>query len=637
MSKKLATIFTDVPLDIKEGGIKRGVPNYAALEKIYRELEMNQFLRMMINEEEARRGEVPPLSRSDILSPEPKGSVPPPVPSEGVPSVPSASTPPPAPSEDVNMGTEQKGVQQSFSTAPKAEDKGSISTSVPSEDVSPPARSDEISLANNPPLAPAASAPAPTLPDGNGVIGHNIKAMMVSGEIPFDAKIDFDTELAMYLLNPAASDYVPPIDGVTKEFCEGLRKELEEENLLDVFERVELPLIPILAKFETYGIKTDREILASESSKLKKKIDSLAEEICADAGEAFNVNSPKQLAEILYGKLGLPVLKKTKTGPSTKADVLEKLAEKNPIVKKILEHRQLAKLYGTYAEGLIKQIGADGRIYAKWEQTRTATGRLSSKDPNMQNLPIREERGREIRKAFLPGDGKIFVSADYSQIELRVLAHMSGDENLLEDFRTGADIHVRTAARILGIGESDVTQQLRSRAKAVNFGIIYGMSAFGLSEGVGITPAEAESFIKDYFDIYQGVRTFMDSQVLQAKTTGVVRTILGRKRNVPEIYSKNYMLRKLGERLAQNSPIQGSAADIIKLAMIAVRARLKKESLDERALEILQLHDEIVIETDADIKEEVKAILKEEMESAIELKVPLIVSLAEGRSLYELK
>ncbi|MDR2162510.1 MAG: DNA polymerase I, partial [Clostridiales Family XIII bacterium] len=338
----------------------------------------------------------------------------------------------------------------------------------------------------------------------------------------------------------------------------------------------------------------------------------------------------------LFEKLGLPGAKKTKTGYATGADVLEKLSDKSPVIRKVLDYRTLTKLRSTYIDGLIPLVAGDGRIHAHFQQTVAATGRISCTEPNLQNIPIRQDFGRQIRKAFIPGgDEYTLVGADYSQIELRILAHLSGDPSLVEDFRTGADIHRRTAARVFGVSEKDVTPQQRNGAKAVNFGVIYGMSSFGLSEGLGITRMEAESYIHEYFARHSAVKAYLDDSVESARRTGYAVTVLGRRRAIPELAARAYNVRQLGERLAMNTPIQGSAADIIKLAMIAVHDALRSRGL--RSSLILQVHDELIIRTCKKEIMEVVSILKEKMESAFELDVPLVAEVSEGASWYELK
>ena len=358
-------------------------------------------------------------------------------------------------------------------------------------------------------------------------------------------------------------------------------------------------------------------------------------EIYEMAGESFNINSPKQLGVILFEKLLLPGSKKTKSGYSTAASVLDKLAPDYPIVSKVLEYRQLTKLKSTYADGLVNYIEEDGRIHSKFNQTITATGRISSTEPNLQNIPVRVELGRLIRKVFVPEDGYIFVDADYSQIELRVLAHCSGDANLIEAYREEKDIHRITASQVFHIPFEEVTPLQRRNAKAVNFGIVYGISSFGLSEDLSIGRKEAAKYIEDYFKTYPGIKTFLDDTVAHAKEMGYVVTLFGRRRPVPELSSSNFMQRSFGERVAMNAPIQGTAADIMKIAMIGVNRRLKEQNLKSRL--VLQVHDELLIEAYRPELPEVEKILREEMEQAASLDVPLEIDMHTGENWYEAK
>ena len=366
---------------------------------------------------------------------------------------------------------------------------------------------------------------------------------------------------------------------------------------------------------------------------LVEKINVLEKEIYEEAGEEFNINSPKQLGVILFEKLGMPNGKKTKSGYSTAADILDKLAPDYPIVKKILEYRQLTKLNSTYAVGLVPYISGDGRIHGTFNQTITATGRISSTDPNLQNIPIRMEMGKAIRKVFIPKDGCVFIDADYSQIELRILAHMSGDEKLIEAYNSSADIHRATAAEVFNTPIDEVTPLQRSNAKAVNFGIIYGMSSFGLSQDLSITPKEAKAYIEKYFASYPDIKSFIDGLVASAKEKGYSLTMFNRRREIPELSSSNFMQRSFGERVAMNAPIQGTAADIIKLAMIRVSRALKEKGLKSRL--ILQIHDELLVETAVDEIDIVKDILTKGMKEAASLKVPLEIDIKQGDNWLE--
>ena len=414
-----------------------------------------------------------------------------------------------------------------------------------------------------------------------------------------------------------------------------LKTHLENENMWKLYQEVELPLSFLLYRMEREGIRVEREELKVYGDQLIGRIQELEEEIYALAGEKFNILSPKQLGVILFEKLHLPFGKKTKTGYSTSASVLEKLQDDEPIARLVLEYRQLTKLKSTYADGLANYISEDGRIHGKFNQTITATGRISSTEPNLQNIPVRMDLGRKIRKVFVPKEDCVFVDADYSQIELRVLAHMSGDENLIEAYKQAEDIHRMTASQVFHTPLEEVTSQQRSNAKAVNFGIIYGISSFGLSQGLSITRKEAEVYIKQYFAAYPKIKAFLDGLVEEGKEKGSVYTLFHRKRPIPELASSNFMQRSFGERVAMNSPIQGTAADIIKIAMIKVDRRIRKEGLKSRI--VLQIHDELLIETWKDEVDQVRRILQEEMSSAANLHVPLEIDVNVGMNWYESK
>lgn len=412
-------------------------------------------------------------------------------------------------------------------------------------------------------------------------------------------------------------------------------QELKDTRMYELYREVELPLSLVLADMEYQGIETDRAVLAELSFDFDRKISELQSEIYTEAGEIFNINSPKQLGEILFEKLKLPSGKKTKTGYSTAVEVLDKLKETYPVVQRILDYRHYSKLKTTYADALPEYIKEDGRIHGTFHQTVTSTGRLSSVEPNLQNIPSREEDGRLLRKAFVASEGFVFLDADYSQIELRILAHMSQDERLISAYSQGEDIHKMTAAAVFKLPLDEVTDRHRSNAKAVNFGIIYGISAFGLSNDIDISMKEAKAFIENYFETFPNIKAFLDALVEKAKTKGYAETLFGRRRYVPELKSSNFMSRAFGERIAMNAPIQGTAADIIKKAMIRVHNRLKKEGLKSRL--ILQVHDELLVETAVDEEDKVKRILKEEMMGAMELSVPLLVDINRGKSWYEAK
>ena len=468
----------------------------------------------------------------------------------------------------------------------------------------------------------------------------------------------FDVSVAAYLLNPLKNNYTwedvarehlglmidEKIDQDMKACYESyvnyasvevLRQKLRDTKMDTLFRDIEMPLVFTLFDMEQNGIRVEADALKQYGDQLAGKIAELEKEIYEEAGETFNINSPKQLGVVLFENMKLPGGRKTKTGYSTAADVLEKLAPEHPVVAKILEYRQYTKLKATYAAGLANYIQDDGRIHGKFNQTITATGRISSTEPNLQNIPVRMELGRLIRKVFIPEEGYRFVDADYSQIELRVLAHCSGDEHLIQAYKEQSDIHRITASQVFHIPFDEVTPQQRRNAKAVNFGIVYGISSFGLSQDLSITRKEAAKYIDDYFATYPGIKTFLDHAVTHAKEEGYVVTLFGRRRPVPELSSSNFMQRSFGERVAMNSPIQGAAADIIKIAMIRVNQRLKDQKMKSRL--VLQVHDELLIEAYEPELDEVQNILKEEMEHAAELKVPLEIDMHTGDNWYEAK
>ena len=468
----------------------------------------------------------------------------------------------------------------------------------------------------------------------------------------------FDVTVAAYLLNPLKNNYTyedvareqldliieDKLDACAKACYEAytayaasgiLWKRLTECLMDRLFTDIEMPLVFTLYDMEINGVKVEAEALKFYGDQLGAKIVELEKDIYEEAGESFNINSPKQLGVVLFENMKIPGGKKTKTGYSTAADVLEKLAPDYPIIAKILEYRQYTKLKSTYADGLANYILEDGRIHSKFNQTITATGRLSSTEPNLQNIPIRVELGRLIRKVFIPEDGYVFVDADYSQIELRVLAHCSGDSHLIDAYKEKKDIHRITASQVFHIPFDEVTDQQRRNAKAVNFGIVYGISSFGLSQDLSITRKEAAKYIEDYFTTYPGIKIFLDDTVKHAKEMGYVVTLFGRRRPVPELSSSNYMQRSFGERVAMNAPIQGTAADIIKIAMIGVGRRLKEQKMKSRL--VLQVHDELLVEAYKPELDQVKKILKEEMEQAASLDVPLEIDMHTGDNWYEAK
>ncbi len=464
----------------------------------------------------------------------------------------------------------------------------------------------------------------------------------------------FDVVLAAYLINPSASNYdidrlcaeygVKSFEGESAaacsaaampELCTVLLKKIEENAQLSLIHDIEIPLAKVLAQMEADGFKVDKEGLSSFGDNLKDELNKMEGEIYVLAGEEFNINSPKQLGEVLFVKLGLPAKKKTAKGYSTDAAVLEELKDAHPIVSLILSYRQLAKLKSTYCDGLLPKIDSDGRLRSSFNQTETRTGRLSSTEPNLQNIPVRTPLGRELRRFFVPEEGCVLVDADYSQIELRVLAHISGDTAMREAFLSGEDIHTITAAQVMGLPVDMVTKEMRSAAKAVNFGIVYGISAFSLAKDIHTSRKQAEMYINSYLKTYSGVKEYMEKTIAKAKEDGFVTTVLGRKRLLPELSASNFNTRSFGERVARNMPIQGAAADIIKIAMIKVSDALKKENMKSRL--ILQVHDELIVEAPENEAEKAAEILRREMENAFKMSVPLIADVQIGKSWYECK
>ena len=511
----------------------------------------------------------------------------------------------------------------------------------------------------------------------NGLFAHGIRKMTHGAKELCRALLSegiapggfvFDTEVAAYLLAPAdgsydleklgltyfnhqfpkAADYLadgafgPLADlgvsaGAFLSHCAlvaalepVLTGRLKELGMWELYQTVELPLCPVLAEMEQEGFLIDRKALAEFGEMLSGRIQTAQKNIFDLAGEEFNINSTQQLGRILFDQLGLPPVKKTKTGYSTNADVLDKLRGSHPIIQEILDYRQLTKLKSTYVDGLGKVIGPDGRIHTCFQNTVTATGRLSSTEPNLQNIPIRTELGAQLRKMFVAPAGRVLVDADYSQIELRLLACMAGDQAMIDGFNSGEDIHRITASQVFGVPQEEVTPQMRRSAKAVNFGIVYGISPFSLSQDIGVTVAQAKEYMEKYFQHYSGVRSYMDGVVARARADGYVTTLFARRRWVPELKSSNFNTRSFGERVALNAPIQGTAADIIKVAMIRVRDRLLAEGLKGRL--VLQVHDELIVECPEEEAEAVRRLVKEEMEAVISLPVPLVADTAVGRS-----
>ena len=477
--------------------------------------------------------------------------------------------------------------------------------------------------------------------------GHNIKDLMralLDEGLPTDGFV-FDTALAAYLLDATAGSYdlprlaqtylgeeLPDVQSVWA-LQPVLHEKMDAQAMLPLYTDIELPLCPVLARMEQAGFLVDRKALYDFGESLTSSIEQLQQSIWTLAGEPFNIQSPKQLGSILFERLMLPAGKKTKTGWSTNAAVLDKLRGKHPIIEQILDYRTLTKLKSTYADGLLKEISADGRIHTNFQMTVTATGRLSSTEPNLQNIPVRRELGAQIRRMFVASPGKVLVDADYSQIELRLLAHIANDETMIAAFRSGEDIHAVTASQVFGVPLAEVTPLQRSHAKAVNFGIVYGISAFSLAQDIGVFQNEAKAYMDSYFAKYHGVRDYMTRVVEQAKADGYVTTLFGRRRDLPELKSSNFNLRSFGERVALNMPIQGTAADIIKAAMVRVDARMRAEHLQARLL--LQVHDELIVECPAAEAETVKAILVDEMEHVVDYRVPLLVDAKIGASWAE--
>ena len=499
-------------------------------------------------------------------------------------------------------------------------------------------------------------------------VTHDCKSLMrtlLERGIPADGFI-FDTALAAYDLDATRGDY--KLDDVFSQYCGAqigyadeaqVGKEAAEETALlaqaaavaalyallpgklrecgmeKLYYEIELPLCAVLARMETRGVLVDQMALVAFGNMLEVGIQKDQADIFRYAGQEFNINSPKQLGEVLFERLGLPPVKKTKSGYSTNAEVLEKLKSRHPIVEAILDYRTLTKLKSTYADGLVKEIADDGRIHTTFQNMVTATGRLSSTEPNLQNIPVRTELGSEIRKMFVPKDGWVFVDADYSQIELRVLAHIANDAHMRAAFTSGMDIHTATAAQVFHVAPEDVTPLMRRHAKAVNFGIVYGISEFSLAEDIGVTRKEAKAYIENYLQNYAGVREYMKNIVARAKQDGFVTTMFGRRRNLPELKSSNFNIRSFGERVALNTPIQGTAADIIKLAMIHVDKALREQKLQARL--VLQVHDELIVECPIEEREQVTALLTEQMEHVAKLSVPLLAEAKSGASWYEAK
>ena len=655
MSKRLATINTNVPVSIDFEEFKAGGPDYNKLIEVYVKLEFNSFLKKLkISDKSENAPEISAEKPDNIIT--------------GKTIIRTKSELDELEKHIISTGNitlkvfndrNHRDIPEIFGIGALA---GGLCCYLSGE---------EQELIED--FLDMLSEKAPSITGHNLIVDYY--ALFANGFKGY-LNTEFDTEIAQYVLEPSKSNYElktllleyfneeiedeksfmssnAQLDlfadsssrylDYTEVWCGSVNAlksimsdKIDAENLGKVYYDVELPLVEVMADMESRGFKIHKEVLEDAGNDISRQIDKLSSEIFEHAGEAFNINSPQQLGNILFEKLGLPTGKKLKTGYSTNAEVLEKLADKHPVIELILRYRFLAKLKGTYIDGLIPLIHRDGKIHAHFRQTVTATGRLSCTEPNLQNIPVRQEEGRIIRKAFVSsGDDYFLAGADYSQIELRILAHMSGDPELTEAFNKGDDIHKLTASKVLGIPEDEVTSAQRSGAKAVNFGVIYGMSGFGLSSELHITRKEAEKYIEEYFKKYTSVKKFMDGQVAFGKSNGYVKTLMGRKRFIPEINSSNYMTRQFGERLAMNSPIQGSAADIIKIAMINVYRALRGEGLKSKL--ILQVHDELIIEAACDELETVKALLARNMESAMDLSVKLAAGISEGKNWYDLK
>lgn len=670
MSKRLATIFTQVPIDIDFSEFRIKEPDYETLLEVYKKLEFNRFMKKLSQSENGSGAQQQETTKEET---------------KVLPEI-----------RQVLVDSEAKFHEMTETLRKNGEAVLKVlsdhsHTSIPFIYGIALLTGNTLYYtdgANRELLRQTAAAVCDPAFGVLRISGHELKKdyyallsafpecreMYPGSESVF--RTDFDTEIAAYLLNPARSSYslsllayenlreeIPEEEqflaaysqmtmlqdsGSEKaEYCgkcccmvlllrEILSAQLKQAELERVFYEAELPLVEVLASMETHGFRLDKKTLQEIGLSISEGIEKLTGEIYLLAGEEFNINSPLQLGNILFEKLGLPAGKKTKKGYSTNAEILEKLRPLHPIIEKILEYRTLSKLKSTYIDGLIPLVGQDGRIHAHFQQTVTATGRISCTEPNLQNIPIRQELGRSLRKAFTARDeGECLVGADYSQIELRILAHLSGDEHLILAFNQGEDIHKSTAAKVFDVPLEQVTPEERSAAKAVNFGVIYGMSSFGLSSEIHVSRKEAERYIEEYFRRFPGVKHFMEEQVENCKKQGFLLTIMGRRRYINEIHASSYSVRQLGERLAMNSPIQGSAADIIKLAMISVYRRLRKENIPARL--ILQVHDELILETPKEERERVAALLASCMENVMPMKVKLSVGVSSGENWYQLK
>jgi len=693
MSKRLATIVTDIPLDISFEEMKVREPNRDALIELYSKLEFNSFLKRLSKAEEKAPADWPsaaenadsaadgnPFAAADADGEEAV---------DYAPDVEYVS----AKERPITVLRTAADLQQ-LDAALAKESKAVLRVESDGNHRALPELFGagfltedaffwiDFAAMGREEKALACEELLKILQNRDpAIFGHQLQgdyyALFCSGLLAWCPNTRFDTAVAAYLLEPGKSAYdldvlyleafhknLPESEGVqndlqlgfltapqeenalarkamghamaVEELSQVLAPRIQSEGLSPVLKQAELPLIEVMAAMEQRGFAVDRAELVRAGEDLGRRITGIQARIWELAGEEFNINSPKQLGVILFEKLLLPAGKKNKNGYSTNAEILEGLKDQHPIIGEILEYRSLTKLKGTYVDGMLPLIHEDGKIHPHFQQTVAATGRISCTEPNLQNIPIRQEEGRKLRKAFVPdNDHSVLVGADYSQIELRILTHLSGDPSMTEAFRSGEDIHRATAARVLGIAPEEVTAEQRSRAKAINFGVIYGMSGFGLSTELHITRREAEKYIEEYFGKYPGVREYLDRLVEEGKEQGYVTTLLGRKRPIPELKASNYMVRQAGERLAMNSPIQGTAADIIKLAMIRCHKELKERGLKSGL--ILQVHDELIISAELDELEEVKELLVSNMENAVSLNVQTRADLNTGENWFTLK
>lgn len=687
MSKRLVTIFRSVPLDYDFDDLRVKEPDYEKISEIYRDLEFNAFLKRLVKEGRVTRtpsADVPGGHENSVLSSAHDHY-------DKLPGIISTDTN----VIHIENASDLSGLLDSF----KEDNALFIHVFHDDSHVRKPGISSVcLGFDGKFYLVHWDEEYAPIFRSffhkkNPLVCGHDLKpdfyALMASGAAATEGKncifsTYFDTAVAEYLLHPEKRSYdlselmpeyfqedfpdekerskrlsvIDMLGGMYDTQAEiGLgiisassriaavqAEGLVSEELIHVFDDIEMPLVEVLASMEVEGISADADVLSNIGKSLSAEADQLSEKIFEIAGEEFNINSPKQLGLILFEKLGLKNGKKTKTGYSTSAEVLEKIVDQNPIVPMILEYRTVTKLNGTYVEGMLPLIDDAGKIHAHFQQTVAATGRLSCTEPNLQNIPVRTELGRQFRKAFVAGGTaasessvptRVLVGADYSQVELRIMAHLSGDESMLEAFREEKDIHTITASRVFGVPEDEVTPIMRSRAKAVNFGVIYGISSYGLSRDIGISVSEAQNYIDSYFLKHPDVRRYMDECVAFCRAHGYVTTISGRRRWIKEINAKNYMTKQLGERLAMNSPVQGSAADIIKLAMIRTYRALNEKAPDSKL--VLQIHDELIIDAAPGDEKNVRELLEECMSGAVSLKIPLAAEVNSGRSWFDLK